>query len=156
MWNNESRQKSIESKQRACFSDVFKKKSCAPNAQVIRYLIKYFGKEYKCDKCSLLKWQDMDIGLELHHLDGDSSNNEVSNLQFLCPNCHSQTETHKGKNINTGLVKVSDQGLIDAYLETGNIRRALLKVGLAAKGGNYTRVYRVLAKYEIKLPITAP
>lgn len=41
-----------------------------------------------------------EISLELDHIDGDSTNNEKSNLRFLCPNCHATTETYRGKNKN--------------------------------------------------------
>lgn len=41
-------------------------------------------------------------------------------------------------------MKVSNEDLLTAYFETGNIRKALLKVGLAPKGGNYIRLKRLL------------
>ena len=31
-------------------------------------------------------------------VDGDSKNNKLDNLRFLCPNCHAQTDTYCGKN----------------------------------------------------------
>ena len=31
------------------------------------------------------------IPLEIHHIDGDCTNNKMENLQLLCPNCHSLT-----------------------------------------------------------------
>lgn len=34
---------------------------------------------------------------QLHHIDGDETNNELSNLQMLCPNCHSQTDNYCGQ-----------------------------------------------------------
>lgn len=40
------------------------------------------------------------LALELDHIDGDSSNNELSNIRLLCPNCHSQTPTYRAKNKN--------------------------------------------------------
>lgn len=42
-------------------------------------------------KCRRTKWCGKEIPLELHHIDGDKNNNELSNLQILCSNCHSQT-----------------------------------------------------------------
>ena len=38
------------------------------------------------------------IALEIDHIDGDNRNNEISNLRYLCPNCHALTETYRGKN----------------------------------------------------------
>lgn len=35
--------------------------------------------------------------LELDHIDGDVKNNELTNLRFLCRNCHGQTETYGSK-----------------------------------------------------------
>jgi predicted amidophosphoribosyltransferase len=34
--------------------------------------------------------------MQLHHIDGNNSNNSLENLQMLCPNCHSQTENYCG------------------------------------------------------------
>lgn len=45
-------------------------------------------KENKCEKCGINKWFDVDISLELHHIDENHHNNNLSNLLILCPNCH--------------------------------------------------------------------
>lgn len=57
--------------------------------------------EYKCVICSINKWRDGKINLEIDHIDGNSNDNRIANLRFLCPNCHSQTSTFgfRGKNI---------------------------------------------------------
>ena len=55
-------------------------------------------KEHKCENCNLTKWNGEKIPLELHHIDGDRYNNVLSNIQILCPNCHSQTDNNSGKN----------------------------------------------------------
>ena len=39
------------------------------------------------------------INLELEHINGKHSDNRLENLTLLCPNCHAQTETYRGKNI---------------------------------------------------------
>lgn len=51
-----------------------------------------------CSKCKGTEWLSKPIPLELEHKDGDHSNNELSNLELLCPNCHAQTPTYRGKN----------------------------------------------------------
>jgi predicted nucleic acid-binding Zn ribbon protein len=65
-----------------------------------RYLAETFG--HKCSRCGISSWCDEDIVLELEHKDGNSSNNQKDNVCLLCPNCHSQTETYKGKNRGKG------------------------------------------------------
>lgn len=54
--------------------------------------------EHKCQKCNNTKWLDNPIPLELHHIDGNSDNNNLANLQLLCPNCHTFTDNYRGKN----------------------------------------------------------
>ena len=54
---------------------------------------------HKCYKCNNTSWLNQPISLELEHIDGDHSNNEITNLTLLCPNCHAQTSTYRGKNI---------------------------------------------------------
>ena len=46
-------------------------------------------KEEKCEICGISSWQGEKLPLELHHKDGDHYNNNLENLQILCPNCHS-------------------------------------------------------------------
>lgn len=53
---------------------------------------------HKCNNCELTDWLGNHIPLELEHIDGNSSNNLLENLELLCPNCHSLTDTYRGKN----------------------------------------------------------
>jgi 5-methylcytosine-specific restriction endonuclease McrA len=55
--------------------------------------------EYKCGKCQRQPmWMNEPLTLELDHINGDPLDDRLENLRFLCPNCHSQTPTSKGKN----------------------------------------------------------
>ena len=51
-------------------------------------------KKDECEMCGLNEWMNKKIPLELHHIDGNRYNNELDNLQILCPNCHSLTPNH--------------------------------------------------------------
>ena len=46
-----------------------------------------------CECCRLSTWLNNPITLEVHHINGDRTNNNPDNLQLLCPNCHSLTAT---------------------------------------------------------------
>lgn len=59
-------------------------------------------KENKCEQCGLDSWNGKHISCHLDHKDGNSYNHKLSNLQILCPNCHSQTNTFAGKNKGRG------------------------------------------------------
>lgn len=60
-----------------------------PNS-VKLHLIKNRG--HKCEVCNYEKWLNNKIKLEIHHVDGNRTNNNIENLQLLCPNCHSMTK----------------------------------------------------------------
>ena len=55
-------------------------------------LIEFGYKESKCELCGISEWLGKPVKLQLHHIDGNHDNNELSNLQILCPNCHSMTD----------------------------------------------------------------
>jgi Zn finger protein HypA/HybF involved in hydrogenase expression len=63
-------------------------------------------KEHKCECCRLSEWMGQPISLELDHIDGDNKNNKLDNLRVLCPNCHAQTPTYRGKNKKKIILKL--------------------------------------------------
>ena len=54
-------------------------------------------KEYRCEKCNNTEWLGRPIPLELHHINGDNSDNRIENIELLCPNCHALTDNYRGK-----------------------------------------------------------
>jgi 5-methylcytosine-specific restriction endonuclease McrA len=61
-------------------------------------LIKEGLKQPSCERCGLVDWLCEPIALALHHINGDRLDNRLENLELLCPNCHSQTDTFAGRN----------------------------------------------------------
>ena len=70
----------------------------ARSASTKERLYKEGYKKKQCEKCNIVEWQGIEICFELHHKDGNKKNNELENLEILCPNCHSQTKNFRGRN----------------------------------------------------------
>lgn len=54
---------------------------------------------YVCSLCSITEWQGQALSLQLDHINGINNDNHLTNLRFLCPNCHSQTDTYCGRQL---------------------------------------------------------
>lgn len=61
-------------------------------------LLKARFKESRCEICGITEWQGKPLSLQLHHINGDGHDNRLENLELLCANCHSQTDTYGGRN----------------------------------------------------------
>lgn len=74
-------------------------KGSYPNSLKLRSLLKKY-KEYVCELCcNSGEFNGKPLTLQIDHIDGDRVNNLLANLRWLCPNCHSQTETYCSKNV---------------------------------------------------------
>lgn len=73
---------------------------------------KFLANECSGLECNIKDtWLGNSIVLHLDHINGKNSDNRLTNLRLLCPNCHSQTDTYCGKNI-----KLRAAGLAPALL----------------------------------------
>ena len=91
------------------FEEVFKKGTSYNSSVLKNKLIKSGIKTFqKCECCGITEWQRKSIVIQLHHKDGDRTNNELNNLAELCPNCHSQTENYSRKNNRTTIKDIKD------------------------------------------------
>ena len=62
-----------------------------------------------CQVCGIgYEYNEKFLQLQIDHIDGDNTNNNVENLRLLCPNCHSQTDTWGSGNI---IVEYKDESL---------------------------------------------
>jgi Zn finger protein HypA/HybF involved in hydrogenase expression len=67
-------------------------------ANLKKRLVSELGWKEECAECENKgEWRGKKLILQLDHVNGNSKDNRIENLRFLCPNCHSQTDTFSGK-----------------------------------------------------------
>ncbi len=73
--------------------------TCVKSHVLKQKLIRDGLRPNKCEICGISEWNGVKLPLELHHIDGNHFNNELNNLQILCPNCHSVQNGNAGANV---------------------------------------------------------
>ena len=77
---------------------IHKIEDYATRASVRKRIMKENLLPYECNECKISEWNSKKLSLHLDHINGINGDNRIENLRFLCPNCHSLTETYTGKN----------------------------------------------------------
>jgi translation initiation factor 2 beta subunit (eIF-2beta)/eIF-5 len=99
-----------------------------------------------CVGCKNSEWRGQTIDLELDHIDGNRQNNSRENLRGLCPNCHSQTENYKGRNIKNIF---NDEQIVEVLRKHTSVYQALTELGMSPQRNVYLRVRRLIEKYGL-------
>lgn len=79
--------------------EIFCKNSDVSLSTVKRAFKEHREIPYECSICHLQPfWNGKPLVLTMDHIDGNTDNNEFSNLRWVCPNCDRQLPTNCGKN----------------------------------------------------------
>ena len=95
-WRLGYRQPSVPA---APLEDVLVRGRLTKTSHLRKRLIEAGLKEASCEMCGLDTWNGGPIPLELDHINGRRDDNRLCNLRLLCPNCHAQTPTYRGRNV---------------------------------------------------------
>ena len=111
-------------------------------------------KEYKRACCGNMGvCNGLKLSLQLDHINGINNDNRIENLRFICPNCHSQSETFSGKNRFNNINKKCK----DCGVSIGNKSKRCLECESKNKIGKY-RKFEIskeeLQKIIYKLPFS--
>ena len=94
-WNINLKFKPFEGKK---IEEILVENSTYQSYKLKKRLIAEGIKKSVCESCGQSEWLEQPIPLELHHINGNNSNNRLENLRLLCPNCHALTDSYRGKN----------------------------------------------------------
>lgn len=109
-----------------------------------------------CSICGIDSWLNNNLVLEIDHINGVNNDNRIENLRFLCPNCHSQTDTFRGRNIKRklnkdGFFNYTKDEFIKIVTESYTIREVCISLSLTPKGGNYKTIRKNIIEFGISL-----
>lgn len=97
--NQERHMKSLLEKRTYSLENVLVENSAFDRKGLKIKILEHNLLSYECCVCKNKgEWFGKTLSLQLDHINGINNDNRIENLRFLCPNCHSQTDTYCGKH----------------------------------------------------------
>lgn len=132
--------------------DIFCENSKARREYIKRLIILNELIEYKCGECGMgTIWNEKIISLQLDHINGVRNDNRIENLRFLCPNCHSQTESYCNKNRSNGITinQLSIEEIKECINNSKTLTDVINVLGLKDTKKNRTILKNLIHKNDI-------
>ena len=85
-----------------------------PEFQTYKLKLRLIRENYLEDKCCKCGWKEKPEGseftpCELDHINGVPTDHRLENLQLICPNCHSLTETYRFRRGKTNGIEHQEE-----------------------------------------------
>ena len=98
------------------------------NQDIKKKLIEYNIKQDICEVCGQVPlWNNKKLILQLDHIDGDNTNNEIVNLRIICPNCHTQTKTYAGRKTTKNNINKKGHHKVNKKLKEQIIKNKIIE-----------------------------
>jgi len=133
------------------YEDYFCENSSVTRHSVKNLILKLNLLKYKCKECGINNWNGKILSLHLDHINGIRNDNRLENLRFLCPNCHSQTDTYCVKNLNVKNINdIEIENIIENVENSYSLSELFSKLGLLNNKKNKLKLERIIYNYNLK------
>lgn len=114
--------------------------------KVVRRMLLLEGRGGCCARCGIRTWGEAPLTFELDHINGLRFDHRRENLRFLCPNCHSQTPTHRKGGPYIDEVRVTREFLVREIPKFESVRELVRHYNLSSSAGVYRKIREVVSE----------
>lgn len=133
--------------------EIFIENSKVKRDQIKNIIIKEKLIEYVCSECGQNgNWNGKVLSLQIDHINGIRNDNRLSNLRFLCPNCHSQTSTFCNR-IGSMSKKIEDfelSEIISLFEKSRSLTDLIIQLGIYDNTKNRNKLKIIKDSYNLK------